>query len=95
MKELVRIGNASGYWGDDPEALLRQVTGGPLDYVTMDFLAEITMVILQRQRARDAKAGFAYDFIEHLKLALPAIAERGVTVIVNAGRASLRCSMKS
>lgn len=85
MKSMVRIANASGYWGDDPEALLRQVTGGPLDYVTMDFLAEITMVILQRQRARDAKAGFAYDFIEHLKLALPAIAERGVTVIVNAG----------
>ncbi|MBX3025043.1 DUF1446 domain-containing protein [bacterium] len=85
MKSVVRIGNASGYWGDDPEALLRQVTGGPLDYVTMDFLAEITMVILQRQRARDPKAGFAYDFIEHLALALPAIAERGVTVIVNAG----------
>lgn len=85
MTSLVRIGNAGGYWGDDPEALLRQVSGGPLDYVTMDFLAEITMVILQRQRARDPRAGFAYDFIEHLKLALPAIAERGVTVIVNAG----------
>lgn len=83
--KTVRIANASGYWGDDPEALLRQVTGGPLDYVTMDFLAEITMVILQRQRARDPQAGFAYDFIEHLKLALPAIAERGVTVIANAG----------
>ncbi len=85
MKPLVRIANASGYWGDDPEALWRQVAGGPLDYVTMDFLAEITMVILQRQRARDSRAGFAYDFIEHLKLALPAIAESGVTVIVNAG----------
>lgn len=85
MKSVVRIGNASGYWGDDPEALLRQVSGGPLDYVTMDFLAEITMVILQRQRARDPRAGFAYDVIEHLRLALPAIAERGVTVIVNAG----------
>ena len=57
MKSVVRIANASGYWGDDPEALLRQVSGGPLDYVTMDFLAEITMVILQRQRARDPKRG--------------------------------------
>ncbi len=85
MKSLVRIANASGYWGDDPEALLRQVTGGPIDYVTMDFLAEITMVILQRQRARDPKTGFAYDFIEQLKLALPAVVERGITVIVNAG----------
>lgn len=85
MTSSVRIGNASGYWGDDPEALLRQVTGGPLEYVTMDFLAEITMVILQRQRQRDPRAGFAYDFVEQLERALPAIAERGVTVVVNAG----------
>jgi Acyclic terpene utilisation family protein AtuA len=85
MKSVVRIANASGYWGDDPEALYRQVTGGPLDYVTMDFLAEITMVILQRQRARDPKAGFAYDFVRQLETALPAIVERGITVVVNAG----------
>jgi len=85
MKSIVRIANASGYWGDDPEALFRQVSGGPVDYVTMDYLAEITMVILQRQRARDPKAGFAYDFLEHLKLALPVIAERGIGVVVNAG----------
>ena len=85
MKSVVRIANASGYWGDDPEALLRQVTGGPVDYVTMDFLAEITMVILQRQRARDPQAGYAYDFIEQLQVALPAIVERGVKVVVNAG----------
>jgi hypothetical protein len=85
MKSVVRIANASGYWGDDPEALLRQVTGGAVDYVTMDFLAEITMVILQRQRARDPRAGFAYDFVEQLEQALPAIAEHGTTVVVNAG----------
>ncbi len=85
VKSLVRIANASGYWGDDPEALYRQVTGGPVDYVTMDFLAEITMVILQRQRARDPKAGYAHDFIEQLQMALPAVVERGATVIANAG----------
>jgi hypothetical protein len=85
MKPVVRIANASGYWGDDPEALLRQLTGGPVDYVTMDFLAEITMVILQRQRARDPRAGFAYDFVEQLERALAAVVERGVTVVVNAG----------
>src|SRR5262249_4466050 len=85
MKSAVRIANASGYWGDDPEALVRQLAGGPIDYVTMDFLAEITMVILQRQRARDPRAGFAYDFVEQLERALPAMLERGATVIVNAG----------
>ncbi len=85
MKSVVRIANAGGYWGDDPEALYRQVAGGPVDYVTSDFLAEITMVILHRQRARNPKAGFAYDFIQQLKPALQLIAERGITVIVNAG----------
>ncbi|HVN83572.1 MAG TPA: acyclic terpene utilization AtuA family protein [Candidatus Binatia bacterium] len=85
MKSVVRIANAGGYWGDDPEALYRQVAGGPIDYVTSDFLAEITMVILHRQRARNPKAGFAYDFIHQLKPALQLIAERGITVIVNAG----------
>jgi hypothetical protein len=85
MKSVVRIANAGGYWGDDPEALYRQVTGGPIDYVTSDFLAEITMVILHRQRARNPKAGFAYDFIQQLKPALRVVADRGITVIVNAG----------
>jgi hypothetical protein len=85
MKSMVRIANASGYWGDDPEALYRQITGGPVDYVTMDFLAEITMVILQRQRARDPKSGFAYDFISQLKTVLQPIVENGATLIVNAG----------
>jgi Acyclic terpene utilisation family protein AtuA len=85
MKPLVRIANAGGYWGDDPEALYRQVTGGAVDYVTADFLAEITMVILHRQRTRNPEAGFAYDFLQQLKPALPIIADRGITVIVNAG----------
>ena len=51
MPDVVRIANASGYWGDDPEALARQVRGGAIDDLTLDFLAEITMVILERQRA--------------------------------------------
>src|SRR2546426_12600156 len=85
MKKVVRIANAGGYWGDDPDALRRQVTGGDVDYVTMDFLAEITMVILQRQRAQNPKAGFALDFIPQLRGALDAIMRRGTTVIVNAG----------
>src|SRR6266568_1224564 len=63
MRETLRVANASGYWGDDPGALAAQVRGGALDYVTLDFLAEITMVILQRQRARDPRLGYAYDFV--------------------------------
>jgi hypothetical protein len=85
MRSSVRIANASGYWGDDPEALARQIRGGPVDYVTLDFLAEITMVILQRQRARDPKLGFAYDFVQMLDPLLPEIVQRGVRVVANAG----------
>ncbi len=83
--KVVRIANSSGYWGDDPEALYRQVTGGEVDYVTGDYLAEITMVILERQRRANPKRGYAYDFIGHLRRALPEIARRGIRIVVNAG----------
>src|SRR5258708_6573794 len=81
----VRIANASGYWGDDPEALARQVRGGELDYVTLDFLAEITMVILERQRERNADLGYAYDFVRMLEPVLPEVVARGIRVVANAG----------
>jgi len=85
MRETLRVGNASGYWGDDPGALAGQVRGGALDYVTLDFLAEITMVILQRQRARDPRLGYAYDFVAMLGPVLPEIVQRGIRVVANAG----------
>ena len=85
MRRTIRIGNAGGYWGDDPGALRRQIEGGPLDYVTLDYLAEVTMSILQAQRARDPQAGFARDFLEQMRECLPLMVERDVTVITNAG----------
>src|SRR5205807_426873 len=85
MRETLRVANAGGYWGDDPGALAGQVRGGALDYVTLDFLAEITMVILQRQRARDPRLGYAYDFVAMLGPVLPEIVQRGIRVVANAG----------
>ena len=85
-KRTVRVGNAGGYWGDDPTALRRQVLGPePPDFVTSDFLAEITMSILQKQRSRDPAAGYARDFVDQLAPLLGVIRERGITVIANAG----------
>jgi hypothetical protein len=81
----VRIANASGYWGDDPEALARQVRGGAVDYVTLDFLAEITMVILERQRERNPELGYAYDFVRMLEPVLPEVVARGIRVVASAG----------
>lgn len=82
---LLRIANASGYWGDDPHALYRQLTGGELDYVTLDFLAEVTMSIMQKQRRREPESGYARDFVAVLEEALPVLLDRGVRLITNAG----------
>jgi hypothetical protein len=85
MRRTIRIGNAGGYWGDDPGALRRQLEGGPLDYITLDYLAEVTMSILQAQRARDPQAGYARDFLTQMRECLPLLVDRQVTVITNAG----------
>ncbi len=85
MKKKIRIGNAGGYWGDDLSALKRQLLGGPVDYITMDFLAEITMSILQRQRASNPELGYATDFLEQMTECLPLIVKKKVCVISNAG----------
>ncbi len=85
MKKTIRIGNAGGYWGDDLDALRRQLTGGKLDYITMDFLAEITMSILRKQQLKNPELGYARDFVTQLETCLPIIAETGVKVITNAG----------
>ena len=85
-RRTVRVGNAGGYWGDDPRALERQILGPePPEFLTSDFLAEISMSILQKQRLRDPAAGYARDFVEQLAPRLGAVRERGITVISNAG----------
>jgi hypothetical protein len=85
MNKIIRIANAGGYWGDDLGALERQVRGGPVDYVTIDFLAEITMSIMQKQRAREPRAGYARDFVSTLEPLMPLLVERNIRVITNAG----------
>ena len=81
----IRIANAGGYWGDDLGAFKRQVERGPVDYVTLDFLAEITMSIMQKQRARDPEMGFARDFIAQVDQTLELLIDRNIRVVTNAG----------
>ncbi len=85
MDRLVRIGNGQGFWGDSIDAPLELLTRGPLDYLGLDYLAEVTLSIMMRQRLRDPHKGFAADFISLLRRALPTIVERGVKVVTNAG----------
>ena len=85
MSRIVRIAAGQGFWGDWLEAPRRQVEGGPIDYLMLDYLAEVTMSILQKQKERDPAMGYARDFIGAIESVLPAIVDRGVRVIANAG----------
>ena len=82
---MIRIANGQGFWGDSLEAPVNQVRRGPIDYLTLDYLAEITMSILQKQRSRDPRAGYARDFVEMIARVLPDLVERRIRVIANAG----------
>src|SRR5713226_2014040 len=85
MKEKVRIAAGQGFWGDLPDAPVRQVEGGPIDYLMLDYLAEVTMSIMQKQKARDPNAGYARDFVPLISRILPACVERNIKVVANAG----------
>jgi hypothetical protein len=82
---MIRIANAQGFWGDSLEAPLDQLRGGPIDYLTLDYLAEVTMSILQKQYARDPQSGYARDFPQMIERGAKEIVERKVKVVANAG----------
>lgn len=82
---LVRVASAQGFWGDSLDAPRQQVEGGQVDYLMLDYLAEVTMSILQKQRERDPSLGYARDFVGAVESVLDAVAERGVRVVANAG----------
>ncbi|CAM2067070.1 DUF1446 domain-containing protein [Sulfidibacter corallicola] len=85
MTKTIRIGNGQGFWGDSIDAPIRLLRGGPIDYITMDYLAEVTMSIMQRQKLKNAERGYAHDFVAFIDKVLPELVERNVKVIANAG----------
>jgi Acyclic terpene utilisation family protein AtuA len=82
---MIRIANGQGFWGDWLEAPVRLIEQGPLDYLALDYLAEVTMSILQKQKQADSNLGYARDFPPLVARIARQIRERGVTVIANAG----------
>ncbi len=82
---VVRVAAGQGFWGDWLEAPVRQVRDGHVDYLMMDYLAEVTMSIMQKQKSRDPRAGYARDFVPLMERILPDIAEKGVRGVTNAG----------
>ena len=85
MTRSIRIAAGQGFWGDWLEAPWRQVTGGPIDYLMMDYLAEVTMSIMQKQKSRDPSLGYAKDFVPLMERLLPELVRRRVKVTTNAG----------
>ena len=81
----VRVASGQGFWGDWLEAPKLQVRHGPIDYLMLDYLAEITMSIMQKQRARNPEAGYARDFVPLIRDLAPDLIEKDVTVVCNAG----------
>ncbi len=85
MKDVIRIASGQGYWGDRFDAPIDQVREGPIDYLVMDYLAEVTMSIMQKQKSRDPNLGYAKDFVRLMEELLPDLVEKKVKLITNAG----------
>ncbi len=85
MKEPIRIASGQGFWGDLLTAPKMQVTKGPVDYLVMDYLAEVTMSIMQKQKKRDPSLGYAKDLVPLIADILPDCIDRNVKIITNGG----------
>jgi hypothetical protein len=85
MKEKVKVASGQGFWGDLLTAPIDQVRKGPIDYLVLDYLAEVTMSILQKQKSRNPEAGYPRDFVNLMREIFPDCVEKGIKVISNAG----------
>jgi len=77
MKRKIRIASGQGFWGDLLSAPINQVRQGPIDYLILDYLAEVTMSILQKQRQKNPALGYAKDFVALVAEILPDILAKG------------------
>ncbi|MEN3304681.1 MAG: hypothetical protein V7603_883 [Micromonosporaceae bacterium] len=82
---MIRIGNASGFYGDRFSAFQEMLEGGPLDVLTGDYLAELTMLVLGRDRLRDPTLGYARTFLRQMEAGLRTALDKGVRIVANAG----------
>ena len=84
-RDKILIANGQGFWGDSILGPIRLVNEGPLDYLTLDYLAEVTMSIMQKLKSRDPQKGYATDFVEMCRRVLPKCKEKGIKIVANAG----------
>ncbi|HZU53318.1 MAG TPA: acyclic terpene utilization AtuA family protein, partial [Holophagaceae bacterium] len=85
MPKTIRIANGQGFWGDSIDAPARLVEYGNIDFLTLDYLAEVTLSIMQKQKRKDPKLGYATDFVDLMRRVLPDLKKKNIRVIANAG----------
>ena len=85
MSKMIRIANGQGFWGDSIDAPVDLINDGPIDYLTLDYLAEVTLSIMQRQKLKRPDAGYARDFVDLIERVLPDLVSKNIKVISNAG----------
>lgn len=97
MKDVVRIGNGCGFWGDNIDAPIYLAERGQLDYLTLEYLAELTMSILALQKQRDPATGYASDFLDVLTRLVPTLSQQpNLKIVTNAGGMNaLGCATKA
>jgi hypothetical protein len=95
MRDKILVANGQGFWGDSILGPVRLVREGPLDYLTLDYLAEVTMSILQKQKSRNPAAGYATDFLAMLQRILPELAAKRIKVVANAGGVNPRACLQA
>jgi hypothetical protein len=83
--DVLRVANGSGFYGDRPTAMRELVEGGPIDVLTGDYLAELTMLVLWRTTQRHPTGGYARSFLRHARDVLVPCLDRGIRIVVNAG----------
>lgn len=94
MKDVIRLGAGSGFWGDALDPAVELIEKGELDYMSFDFLAELTMALLQRQKLKDPEAGYVTDVVTYMQTLMPLARKRGTKLVSNGGGANPRAAGK-
>ena len=85
MSKSIRVSNGQGFWGDSVDAPYNLVKYGKIDYLTLDYLAEVTLSIMQRQKIKNQNKGYATDFIDLMERIMLDIVDKKIKVVTNAG----------
>ncbi|QHE83426.1 acyclic terpene utilization AtuA family protein [Hydrogenophaga sp. BPS33] len=95
MKDTIRLGAGSGFWGDGMDPAVELLREGELDYLCFDFLAELTMALLQRQKSKNPQLGYVPDAVQTMKTLMPMARERGTRLVSNGGGVNPRAAAQA